>query len=325
MCKKLANLEPVDLREIWETEAQHFTPWLAKEENLNLLGETLGMEFELKAQETDVGDFRADILCRNTRNGSLVLIENQLEVSDHTHLGQIMTYAAGLKAHTIIWIAKKIREEHRAALDHQNEITDERFKYFGIEIKVWKIGNSDPAPQFEIVSSPNTWSRKVSRNTNLTPREEQQFEFWTKLLEHMKQAKSQLQFPKPKKRGEIYFPIERPFWIEALQRRQKQKKGIAVSIHIEGENSKGYFNSLKEKREEIENEFEGQLGWSEKSDGTRQISLRKSNADPANESDWPEQHKWLATTIEKFYNVFQPRIKELNSADGEPLENEEAK
>ena len=141
---ELGRLKQVELRNIWENEAQHFTPWLAAEENLSVLADTLDMELELKDQEMDVGQFRADILCKNADGGSWVLIENQLERTDHRHLGQLLTYAAGLHAVTICWIAENFTEEHRATLDWLNEITDGRFQFFGLEIEVWKIGNSLP-------------------------------------------------------------------------------------------------------------------------------------------------------------------------------------
>ena len=191
MCQNLKQLTPVDLNEVWETEPNHFTPWLAKEENLTLLGKTLGMELELEAQEINVGDFRADILCKNTVDGSWVLIENQLEQTDHKHVGQLLTYAAGLDAATVVWIAKTFRREHCAMLDWQNRITDERYRFFGIKIKVWQIENSAHAVQFEVVSSPNDWSRGVNQNTQraankqLSKTQESQLRFWTGLGEYM--------------------------------------------------------------------------------------------------------------------------------------------
>ena len=172
MCQDLKQLTPVDLSEVWETESQHFTPWLAKEENLTLLGETLGMELEFEAQEINVGGFRADLRCKNTVDGSWVLIENQLEATDHRHVGQLFTYAAGLDAHTVIWIAKTFRQEYRAMLDWQNRITDERYRFFGVEVKVWQIEDSARAVQFEVVSSPNDWSRGVSQDTQRAANQE---------------------------------------------------------------------------------------------------------------------------------------------------------
>lgn len=119
----LGKLEKVELRQIWQNEGQDFTPWLAGKENLEMLGEVIGMELELEAQEKNVGPFRADILCKNIEDESLVLIENQIERTDHKHLGQLLTYAAGLQSVTIIWVASKFTEEHRATLDWLNEIS----------------------------------------------------------------------------------------------------------------------------------------------------------------------------------------------------------
>ncbi len=129
----LGRLEQVDLREVWQNEAGQFTPWLAQVDNIALLADTLGLELEVEAQEKGVGPFRADIDCRDTSDGTLVLIENQLERTDHTHLGQLMTYAAGLDAVTIVWIAERFTDEHRAALDWLNEITGEKVGFFGLE------------------------------------------------------------------------------------------------------------------------------------------------------------------------------------------------
>ena len=152
---EMGRLERVALRDIWTTEAQDFTPWLAQPENLAVLSETLNMDLETAGQEESVGPFRADILCRDTLDDSWVLIENQLERTDHTHLGQLLTYAAGLQTVTIVWVAANFTDEHRAALDWLNEITDERFRFFGLEVELWKIGNSPAAPKFNIASRPN--------------------------------------------------------------------------------------------------------------------------------------------------------------------------
>ncbi len=149
----LGRLESVDLRTTWTSEWNDFTPWLAKPENLKLLAETVGLDLEFESVEKNVGPFRADILCKDTLDNSWVLIENQLERTDHTHLGQLLTYAAGLETVTIIWIAQRFTEEHRATLHWLNEITSDRFAFFGLEIELWKIGNSPVAPKFNVVSN----------------------------------------------------------------------------------------------------------------------------------------------------------------------------
>ena len=159
--QSLGRLQRVDLRTIWTSEPVQFTPWLARPENLEILGETLGLELELEAQEKEVGSFRADIVCRDIGTGSSVLIENQLEQTDHDHLGKLLTYAAGLQAVTVVWLAERFRDEHRAALDWLNDITHEESRFFGLEIELWRIGDSPAAPKFNIVSMPNDWSRSV--------------------------------------------------------------------------------------------------------------------------------------------------------------------
>ncbi|MCA3441408.1 MAG: DUF4268 domain-containing protein, partial [Rhodobacter sp.] len=149
---ELGRLKKVDLRDIWQSEAMDFTPWLARVDNLALLGETLSIDLELEAVERNVGPFRADILCKDIQNGSWVLVENQLERTDHTHLGQLITYAAGLDAVTIVWIAAKIAEEHRAACDWLNQITTENVRFFALEVELWRISDSPAAPKFNVVS-----------------------------------------------------------------------------------------------------------------------------------------------------------------------------
>lgn len=157
----LGRLESVDLRTAWTSEPRDFTPWLAGEENLALLGETLGLELEADGTEMGVGPFSADILCHLPGTEHWVLIENQLEQTDHTHLGQIITYAAGLDALTVIWVAARFVEEHRAALDWLNDNTAEGISFFGVEVQLWRIGDSPPAPRFNVVSKPNAWTKKV--------------------------------------------------------------------------------------------------------------------------------------------------------------------
>ena len=128
---------------------------LAQSENMAELARTLDMDLEVEAQERAVGPFRADILCKDISTNRWVLIENQLERTDHTHLGQLLTYASGLEAVTIVWIAARFTEEHRSTLDWLNKITDESFRFFGLEVELWRIGDSPAAPKFNVVSKPN--------------------------------------------------------------------------------------------------------------------------------------------------------------------------
>ena len=182
-----SRLEYLDLREAWPHEAHNFTPWLA--ENLDQLSEAVGIPLEVEGTEVSVEAFSADILARNSMNDSLVLIENQLEGSDHTHLGQIMTYLAGLEAKTIIWVAKDFREPHLAALSWLNDHTGEQFSFFAVKIKVAKISNSPLAPLFDVVERPNNWERSVHAKTSTrtinSKLSQNRHEFWTAYVNHV--------------------------------------------------------------------------------------------------------------------------------------------
>ena len=154
------ELEEVLPRLAWQNEARHFTPWLAG--NLARLGSAVGLSLELVQAEMAVGRYAADILAR-TLDGATVLIENQLEYSDHTHLGQILTYLTGLKAETVIWVAPFFREEHLSAVRWLNENTKEPFSFFAVKVRVVKIGESPLAPLFEVLEKPNGFDRQVEQ------------------------------------------------------------------------------------------------------------------------------------------------------------------
>ena len=324
MCQNLKQLTLVELSEVWETEPQHFTPWLAREENLTLLGKTLGIELELEAQEINVGDFRADILCKNTVDGSWVLIENQLEQTDHKHVGQLLTYAAGLDAATVVWIAKTFRRGHCAMLDWQNRITDERYRFFGIEIKVWQIENSAHAVQFEVVSSPNDWSRGVNQNTQraankqLSETQESQLRFWTGLGEYMADNGSSLNYPTSIAGRYILFSIGR-INFSLMTWLAHTRNEIGIWLYVKGDNAEAHFRLLKEQQEEIHDEFGEMLEWIElPGSNTKRICLAKVDTDPLDENDWPHQYEWFTAKLEKFDRVFRPRIRILDAADWIP-------
>ncbi len=190
MSVTLGKLEIAELRDAWQNEAHHFTPWLA--EHLDELGKVIGIPLELEGVEVLVGSFSADILARNALDDSLVLIENQLERTDHNHLGQIMTYLAGLGAQTIIWVAAEFREPHLSALKWLNEHTANPFAFFAIQVKVVRIGDSPLAPIFEIMERPNQWDRRVQESAKpaLSASSEWRRAFWTRYIERFPEAKN---------------------------------------------------------------------------------------------------------------------------------------
>lgn len=175
---RLSELKP---REAWRNEAGDFTPWLAA--NMDRLSEAVGIPLELEGTEVAVESFAADILARNPMDGGMVLIENQLEQTDHTHLGQIMTYLAGLNAQTVIWIAPAFREAHLSAVRWLNQHTAESFSFFAVRIRLLRIGDSPYAPVFEVIEKPNDWDRTVSAarregQGKADPRSDFRQDFW---------------------------------------------------------------------------------------------------------------------------------------------------
>lgn len=181
--ENLGMLRRVDPSTLWHHEAHDFTPWLLKNEEG--LAEALGIELELEGAEHKVGAFSLDIVGRDATNDTILIVENQLAGTDHSHLGQILTYAAGTGASTIVWIATAFREEHRQALDWLNEETGPETHFFGVEIEAFRIGDSPPAPHFKLVAQPNEWQkvvRGVAQGQKASGRSALYVDFWNKLL-----------------------------------------------------------------------------------------------------------------------------------------------
>lgn len=149
---ELGKLKEIkDLRKVWAHEALDFTPWLAEEENLSELADAVGLEITLDETESSVGDFSVDIFAKETGTDRKIIIENQLEDTNHDHLGKLITYASGKDAEIIIWVVKRAREEHRSAVEWLNNHTDENIGFFLVEIKLYQIGESQIAPKFNVI------------------------------------------------------------------------------------------------------------------------------------------------------------------------------
>lgn len=319
----LASLAKVELRSIWTTEAQEFTPWLAQSENLELLGDAIGLELELEASEKNVGPFRADILCKDVNSEQWVLIENQLESTDHVHLGQILTYAAGLKALTIVWVAKKFTEEHRATLDWLNEVTDSRINFFGLEIELWKIGDSDPAPKFNVVVEPNDWTNRISEAANnisiedLSDTKKLQLEYWSAFSDFLKKSNSQVRPQKPSPQHWMSFSLGRS-GIHLSASVNSQRESIAAEVYIGDGRAKRIFYQLSEHKEEIEQEVGASLEWLELPEKkASRIVVRLENAPFQKKADWSRQHEWLKRKLEALKQAFGLRAKTLELSEDE--------
>ncbi len=314
------RLEKVDLRKYWQREDTHFTPWLADEENITLLGDAIGMELEVQEQEANVGPFRADILCKNVRDNSLVLIENQLERTDHTHLGQLLTYAAGLNAVALVWVVERFTEEHRAALDWLNRITDEEIHFFGLEIELWCIGDSKPAPKFNLAVKPNDWAKTMkeavdaSRHKN-RPGQQLQVDYWTSFGEYLSNRKTSIKPPKP-------YPCN---WMGYGMGRAGanlivivNKNEAIVSLETNNREHPAWFHLLRERKDEIEKELGYELSWEARPDLKYAFIRTRIEIDLADQSTWASIQEWMLREMESYRRVFGSRIKRLNDEDWRP-------
>lgn len=320
--KHLGLLQKVNLREVWTSESSDFTPWLAQMENLKLLGETIGIELECEAQEKEVGPFRAVILCKDTATGNWVLIENQLERTDHSHLGQLLTYAAGLDAVTVVWITERFTEEHRAALDWLNEKTEEGINFFGLEIELWRIGDSPIAPKFNIISKPNDWTRTVREGASgeLTDDKRIQFNFWTAYKEFV-ESNSKIQCGKPYPRhwmthslgiSGAHLSSVVSMWNSGTN--DFSMPELRIELVLNGRNSREISGALEVKKEEIEKAVGCPLTWADPGAAGRCRIYARRDADVRNSSLWAEQNRWLLQMLETFNRVFKPLLKEIDES-----------
>lgn len=321
----LGKLEQVkELRNVWADEARHFTPWLAEEKNLALIGETLNFGsdwLELIETEAKVGRFSADIVCRDTgRDEHIIVIENQFGSSDHDHLGKLLTYAAGRKAKTVIWIAETIRDEHRAAIDLLNEATDDEYQFFALEIELWKIGDSPVAPRFNIIAKPNDWSRNITKSVrravdeNLTELKRTYIDYWTTFKEYLGDH-SQLRCQKPSPQQWMHLPIGRSnFTLTASL--NTQESWIQACLEFHGDNGTKFFKVMKQQQSQIDAESEFDLTWDElpSRKGAR-ILIKKAGTIPTNREGWEAQNKWLVEKLNHLYVLFHQRVKELELPD----------
>lgn len=316
----LGRLVKVDIRGVFATEAGDFTPWLAREENLALLAETIGISLQCEAEEKEVGPFRADILCRDTVTDNWVLIENQIERTDHIHLGQLLTYAAGLQAVTIIWIAERFTEEHRAALDWLNEHTDKQINFFGLEIELWRIGDSPIAPKFNVISQPNEWTQSVqaaAKEAGETSELKQiQLSFWVAFREFM-EKNSKIRCQRANPQHWMLHPIGTSgFQLVSIvstwnSRTSRTEPEIRVELGLYGPLAKRHFAALEKRRTELERACGVPLTWHNPADKKSARIYTEQTTDFLNEDLWSQQQLWLKEKLELFHKVFSPILQNL--------------
>lgn len=306
---KLSKLEKVNLREVWKHEALNFTNWLAKPENLELLSDEIGIDISLIQTEASVGNFNVDILAEEENTGRKIVIENQLESTNHDHLGKIITYASGFDAEIIIWIVKSVRDEHKQAVDWLNEHTDQKINIFAIQMEIWKIADSPYAPKFHIVAKPNDWAKAIKKSSpqsEFSDTKLLQLEFWSKFKEYVqdKNGKIKLRKPNPQHWYDISFGFSNAHIALTVNSQSEQ---MACEIYIP--DSKWLFLGLFENKEKIEIEISEHLLW-EKLPARKASRIKLiSDSDLSIQENWGKYHLWMLEKVTIFQDVFSKYIK----------------
>ncbi len=330
MVTELSSIEDVNPREVWPNEASDFTPWLA--EHIDLLGEALGLDIEITETEAAVGAFSLDILGKVSGSDGVVIIENQLEQTDHGHLGQLLAYSAGLDARIVVWISPEVRDEHRQAIHWLNERTTDAVAFFGVKLEVWQIGNSLPAPRFNVVAQPSEFQRQLVKETQSerTPKRIAYHDFYVDLLQRLLATSPRFTTSDPAK-------VRDNSWMNFGAGRSGFRVGWAftagqfrVELYIDtgdrAENKSAY-DQLQRESGDIEFAVGDQLTW-ERLDNrraSRVFSSRQGTIDSPPD-DLEEFKQWAVDLLPRFRDAFEPRIAalDLDALTAEAATEEEA-
>ena len=304
---KLGKLTKLDLRDYWKHEALHFTQWLALSENLEQLGDEVGLDIKLIQTEAGVGKFSADILAEEEATGRKIIIENQLELTDHSHLGQILTYAAGVEAEYLIWVVRDARDEHVQAAEWINDHTNEKVNFFLVRVELWRIGNSDPAPKFMILVRPNNWTKSVrsgsvsTEGRALSQTRLAQLEFWTQLRAYAMSVNPPLKLRTPRAQHWYDVAIGRSDCHVVLTVMFSENK-VGAEIYIS--DSKELYREFHIRKLQIEAALGlGELVWQELPE--RKASRIRIYRDVDFSADWKELAcPWLVDTTRRLKAVF---------------------
>lgn len=291
---RFGRLVDLPLREAWKHEAQQFTPWLA--DNIDHLSDAIGMPLELTGTEVAVETFSADILARNPMDDSIVLIENQLETTDHTHLGQIMTYLAGLEAQTVVWIAPAFREPHLSAIRWLNEHTADGFSFFAVKARVVRIGDSPYAPIFEVVEKPDNWMRKLQTEVDRADLKPSRNVYFAKLTAGRVERFEQ--------RGQaLFFPIDSSDSLNVVAGISRKRVEVYINPDEQME-----FGLLAEEILKTAPDIESALGPIREARWGGAL-FRSTACQLENPETWPETLAWQNRQLNEYLEAFRSRAR----------------
>lgn len=305
----LSRLEEIkDLRMVWPHEALDFTPWLSQDDNISLLADAIGIDITVDETESSVGDFNVDIFASETGTDRKIIIENQLEDTNHDHLGKLITYASGKSADVIVWVVKHAREEHKAAIEWLNNHTDEKIGFFLCEIKLYRIGTSEPAVKFEVIEKPNNWTKEVKKNESISETQQRRYDYWVAFQDY---AFQNAQFAKEFKRRKPstdywmnYSIGSSDCYITVTQLVNRSE--ISACLYIP--DNMELYESFLMNRESIDKAAGTPLNWCELPERKASKIIIERPAELSDQLKWQEQFDWLADVMVKIKKAFKKHL-----------------
>ena len=305
----IGKLKEVDIRNLWKHEQYDFSEWLSQSENIKLLDGVLGLTLTDITKEAYVGSYRCDIFAKDESSGIKVIIENQLEASNHDHLGKIITYASGLDAEVIVWIVKQAKEEHRSAIEWLNNNTNSNVNFFLIELHAYTIENSIPAPFFEVIEKPNEFIKNSKINgeqDNLNKSQSERLEFWNRFNEILIDRGKP--FNVRKATTDHWYDVALGT-SEAHVSINLVNKESVVCIDLYINDNKELFDILHSKKDIIENDLGFKLIWDRLDNGTAsriKYNIKGLNYD--NHSNYDELMNKVIDTAVKMRDTFKKYV-----------------
>lgn len=293
---ELGKLEKIELREVWKHEALDFTRWLAKKENIAILSKEIGIDIEVIETEMSVGRYNVDIYARDIESNKRIVIENQLENTNHDHLGKMLVYAAGLDADIAIWVVKDVNEEHRQAIEWLNDNSFEKINIFLVKVELWQIDNSPIAPKFQVICEPNNWAKVLKQQSkdNITDLELRQMEYWQGFVDYAKSKDKTYISQRPSIYNWYVIRIgSTDYKIKLVHSVNSDIMRCQLEIFNDS-----IYKKLEQYRTEIDNKING-LEWEYLEDRkVNRISCNNSSKDNAS------SYVWLLDMVDRFKEVF---------------------
>lgn len=305
----LSKLEEIkDLRTVWPHEALDFTPWLSQDDNITLLADSIGIDITVDETESSVGDFNVDIFASETGTDRKIIIENQLEDTNHDHLGKLITYASGKSADIVIWVVKHAREEHKAAIEWLNNHTDDSVGFFLCEIKLYRIGNSEPAVKFEVIEKPNDWTKEIKKSESINETQQLRYDYWVAFEDYAFKNPTFAKYfkkRKPSKNHWLNFSIGSSACHIAVSQ-IKQRNELDVELYISDDTE--LYNSLYENKTDIELTSGLSFDWRELPDRKASRIVLEKSVQLENKNAWGSQFEWLIDVMVKMKTTFSKYI-----------------